>query len=188
MQIKCGDFVAEEKESKKENGKGKGTGSKTWEGFLGYVIAAAGIRWVLKLVNFIPSVEPITVLALIAAIRLGPWYGLGVGVLGYLVSNTLLMSNGPWTIMQAIGIGIPALWVGWNYFGKKVDSAKFVWIAVYSTIFFEIVINLFYGESFGIFLDIGQFISAAPFSLLHIISNVLLAVLVAGMLPKAEKK
>ncbi|MFA4907906.1 MAG: hypothetical protein WC602_06550 [archaeon] len=162
--------------------------SRKFEAFFIYLIAAAGIRFALKLVNFLPSVEPITGLALLAAIKLGPWYGLGVGVLGYLVSNTLLMSNGPWTIMQAIGVGIPALWVGWNYFGKNVSTSKFVWIMIYSTIFFEIIVTAFYGENVGIFLDPAAFISAAPFSLFHLVSNVIIAILLAGMLQKAEAK
>ncbi len=159
-----------------------------WEGFLSYAIAAMGIRWVLKLVGFIPSVEPITALALLASIKLGPWQGLAVGIIGYFGSNLLLLSNGMWDIAQAIGIGVPALWVGLNYFKKEVSPAQFVWIMIYSTLFFEVVVNLFFGESLGTFFDPASFVTALPFSILHIVSNIVIAVLVSGMLPKGKGK
>ncbi|HLD58350.1 MAG TPA: ECF transporter S component [archaeon] len=145
--------------------------------FLGLFSLAVGGRVALQNV---PSVEPIIPIAILAGLFFGMREGFALGGSAYIVSNFFVWGlQGPWTIFQAIGAAVPGIFGG--AFGKiKNPKARdFVLLSIAGTVFFEITMNVS-GAAMGIGLLGGfslftlpvYFITSAPFSIVHIISNI----------------
>ena len=144
--------------------------------FLWLAIAVVGRIFLMP----VPSVEPIIPIALMVAVSYGVDSGIMVGVLGYLLSNFFTGYFGEWSIFQMVagGIAVCAIYLRPKGFKTNIDL---VWLAVVGTILYEITVN-FFGGGFGGYglLDIDGLISAIPFSVTHIISNVVFATILSG--------
>lgn len=137
-----------------------------------------------------PSVQPVTVICLVAGATLGARVGAGVGVVSVLVSNTLL-GHGPWTLPQM------ALWAAVGASGALLRStARNRWgLAALGLVWgflFGWAMNVWFLAAFGPELSVEAFLLVSarslPFDTLGALGNVALALAVgtalAGMLER----
>ncbi|MBN2567275.1 hypothetical protein JXB02_04285 [Candidatus Woesearchaeota archaeon] len=139
---------------------------KEWLILIGMVAGAVALR---KIMEPLPSAEPITFFAVLAGWLFGRRKGAGVGIAALLLSNMIMVGgHGIWTLFQAIGFGL-AGWIG----GLLPQRARW-WHAALAmlaaTLAFEIIINatsfLYFPMAFGTTLLV-----ALPFMVAHLVSN-----------------
>lgn len=132
----------------------------------------------------IPSIEPVIPLAVFTGLIGGAVGGATVGVLGYAVSNLFLPGGimGMWTIWQAIGGGIAGAAGGIAGAGRKsaANAGNLVMLTFFGTIAFEVIVNIGSALEF----NPAYFISALPFSVAHIVGNIVIAMMLVPFLPK----
>lgn len=135
------------------------------------IVAIAVIaRLALKTVDFIPSVEPIIPLAVIAGFTISAEAGFAVGALGFIISNLFLDAGfGYWTILQALGAGLAGVLPAYIK-KKKKNTDAIVGFAIVGTVIYEFFVNMPDGMIF-----------VMPFSAIHIISSIVLSFLFASM-------
>lgn len=122
----------------------------------------------------IPSVEPVTALAILSGMLFGRKKGAAVGASSFFLSNFLVWGGqGPWTIFQVFGAGIAGFLGG---FLKKKSLIPLVVVTVAATLIFELSVNLWWSLQFGLLFGIFSlplaFITSLPFFLTHIITNI----------------
>ena len=127
----------------------------------------------------LPSVEPITFIALLAGSLFGWKKGAAVGASSWYLSNFFMFGGqGPWTLIH-IGSGIVTGALG-GLMLKKPTIIKSIIAITLATIIFEITINLMSGLLFyGLIIS---FITAIPFAITHLISNLVFSLI----LPKSR--
>ena len=143
----------------------------------------------------VPSVEPIIPLAVIAGLLFGMKEGFTLGGGAYLMSNFFVWGlQGPWTIFQAIGAAVAGALGGLYGKVRKPTWKDVVIISVIGTVFYEVVMNLA-GPIMGIGLfGLGlmaipvYFAASLPFTLTHIVSNVVFARLFSPILKLWRKE
>jgi len=145
---------------------------------VGFAVGAAALRVPMQVV---PSAEPITFFAILAGWLFGKKKGFLVGVGALYISNYLVFGGqGVWTIFQALGFGIAGFLGG--FLSEKARIWNVLLITVLGTLIFEIVVNI--GSVFmfpwGL---LGLFITALPFTIIHLVSNTAFAFL----LPKTKE-
>ena len=137
----------------------------------------------------IPSVEPIIPIAIAMGMILGIREGFLLGGSAYVISNFFIWGfQGPWTIFQALGAAVPGAFGG--IFGKysKAGFKTLMILSIVGTMFFEVVMNIS-----GAFMGIGligfglltlplYFMTSLPFSLAHIGSNTVFALMCKPLL------
>ncbi|MDO8627580.1 MAG: hypothetical protein Q7K42_03890 [Candidatus Diapherotrites archaeon] len=151
---------------------------KSFAKFVGLFAIAVSGRVALQ---YVPSVEPIIPLAIIAGLMFGAKEGFSLGAGAYVASNFFVWGlQGPWTLFQALGAGIPGFAAGLFGKFKKPNSNDVVLLSIAGTVFFEALMNLS-GSFFGIGLFLGilnlplYFLTSLPFSATHIVSNIVFA-------------
>ncbi|MEM0230622.1 MAG: DUF6580 family putative transport protein [Candidatus Woesearchaeota archaeon] len=152
----------------------------------GFIVGGAVLR---ALMQPLPSVEPITFIALLTGWMFGSKKGFIVGASSLYISNFLCIGGqGPWTPFQALGFGIAGflggllsrfkLKSGTSSLKMKALILPAMLIAAISTIIYEIIMNAASIPIWGV----AAFVTALPFGLIHLISNLSFA----AMLPKAR--
>jgi len=156
---------------------------REWLVVIGLTLGAAALRVPMQA---IPSAEPITFFAILSGWLFGRRKGFLTGVGALYLSNFLVFGGqGVWTIFQAIGFGAAGLLGG--FLGKKSNVWQVVSISVAATILFEIIINI--GSVFMFpFAFFTLFLTAIPFTLVHIVSNASFAFLLPKTRKMIEKK
>jgi len=122
--------------------------------------------------QFVPSVEPLTPLAILIGFLLGPISGFIAGMSGFYVSNFFVWGfQGPWTIFQCLGAGLAGFIGGIiGKFGKK-SRWKLLLSTFFGIIVFEIIVTLFMGLVFSFPLLLFYIITSIPFSFIHLASS-----------------
>jgi len=139
----------------------------------------AGVLGRILLQGF-PSVEPITFFAILAGSLFGWRKGAITGASSWYLSNFFMFGGqGPWTIIH-IASGLMAGALG-GLFLKKPNYIKSISIMVLVTLIFEVLINTMSGLLFyGLIIS---FLTAIPFTIIHLTSNVAFSLLI----PKTRK-
>ena len=128
-------------------------------------------RLALKTIDFIPSVEPIVPLAVIAGLTISAEAGFTIGAAGFFLSNIVLDQGiGYWTILQALGAGLAGVIPAYIK-TKKISSDAVVGYSIVGTIIYEFFVNMPDGMIF-----------VMPFSAIHVVSSMVLGLLFASML------
>ena len=136
--------------------------------------------------QWIPSVELITFFAILSGALFGKEEGFLVGSSSLIVSNFFVYGGqGPWTIFQAIGFGIAGYLGG--YLNENSKRISFIGIALVSTVIYEIIMNIQSTMMFGFVGIVNLFILAAPFTAIHIFSNVSFASLSPEIIKKISE-
>jgi energy-coupling factor transport system substrate-specific component len=122
--------------------------------------------------QFIPSVEPLTPLAILTGFLLGPISGFISGVTGFYLSNFIVWGfQGPWTIFQCLGAGLAGFIGGLiGKLGKK-SRTKFLISTLIGIIVYEIIVTVSMGIMFAFPLLLFYIITSIPFSLIHLSSS-----------------
>jgi len=122
--------------------------------------------------QFVPSVEPLTPLAILIGFLLGPISGFISGMSGFYVSNFFVWGfQGPWTIFQCLGAGLAGFIGGIiGKFGKK-SRWKLLLSTFLGIIVFEVIVTLLMGLVFSFPLLLFYIITSIPFSFIHLMSS-----------------
>ncbi len=159
--------------------------------FLGFLGLAVGGRVALQ---YVPSVEPIIPLAVLVGLRFGVKEGFTLGGSAYIISNFFVWGmQGPWTVFQALGAGIPGALAGLIGKIKKPGKFDLIFLTIIGTILFEVSVNIggyffglgTYGGPLGLLM---YFITSIPFSLTHITSNIVFAAVLQFLLNSGGKQ
>ncbi|MBL7050977.1 hypothetical protein ISS04_02315 [Candidatus Woesearchaeota archaeon] len=119
----------------------------------------------------VPSAEPITFFAILAGWLFGKKKGFLTGAGALYVSNFFMFGGqGPWTIFQALGFGVAGFFGG--YLRKKAKWFEIMIVAGIATLAYEIIVN-FGTLMFMPFSIFAIFFTALPFTLVHLVSNVI---------------
>lgn len=122
------------------------------------------------LLSPIPNVQPVTVIVLLAGIRMGAKESVFLATIIALCSN-LVLGHGIWTLYQAVAWSLIGI-LG-SVFSSKIDTlSKLIYFSVFSGLFFNwfVSISILHAVSFELFLP--YVISGLPFDLLHIVGNI----------------
>lgn len=131
--------------------------------------------------QFVPSVEPIIPLAVLAGLLWGARDGFSLGAGAYVTSNFFVWGfQGPWTVFQALGAGLAGALAGTLVKKTKENARDLVVWSMIGTLVFECMVNLggvFWGTSLilGAISLPGYFLLSLPFSLVHFGTNVVFA-------------
>lgn len=130
--------------------------------------------------QFIPSVEPLTALAIAIGYFYGVRHGVFVGAVGFFASNFFVWGfQGPWTIFQVAGAALAA--TAGAAIGRLPNARNrmktFIIALAIGTILFEIAVNIGWGLMLGIFAPMGtamalSFMGSLPFAIVHIASSI----------------
>ena len=162
---------------------------KEWLVVIGFVGGAALLRVPMQTV---PSAEPITFFAILAGWLFGKKKGFVAGAAaGYLSNFVTFGGQGPWTIFMVLGWGIAGFLGGFIKDIKETKSAWLYWlksiipvllIVTISSVSYDIITNA--GWAFVMpFSILALALSAIPFMLIHLVSNLVFAL----FLPFARK-
>ena len=138
--------------------------------------------------RFIPFFKPVAALTIITALYLGGEAGFLVGALSAVLSN-FYFGQGPWTAFQMLAWGLIGFCAG--ILSKKLLKSNVILLlygaltgVVYSFIM-DIWTVLWYNQSFNMNLYIAALVSAVPYTVSYVVSNVLFLCLLAK--PFGEK-
>ena len=119
----------------------------------------------------LPSIQPVTVLVMITAIRLGTARGVSLGILTAYLSN-LYLGGGPWTIIQALSWGSIGLLTG-ILADRMVDRDNELRIGSLSG--YSILMAFVFGFMVTLPLTLQEGVSiwwsGIPFDVLHAVGN-----------------
>ncbi|MFC4404318.1 ECF transporter S component [Gracilibacillus xinjiangensis] len=132
--------------------------------------------------QFIPNVQPVSVIIIIAGFLLGPYSALLLAVVSAYLSN-LVLGMGLWTIWQILA---------WGLIGLIAGSFKlYKWK---KPLFPLMIYSFFAAYIYGLILDVGTFLYAGkfwpyflaslPFSTLHALGNIVFMILLFPVISK----
>ena len=122
------------------------------------------------LMSPIPNVQPVTVIVLLAGIRMGAKESIFLATIIALFSN-LILGNGVWTIYQAAAWSIIGC-LG-ALFSNKLDTLmKLILFAGASGVLFNWFVSLSILHSVGFDMLIPYLIVGIPYDLLHAVGNI----------------
>jgi hypothetical protein len=135
------------------------------------IIIAIAIVWRIAL-EPLPSVEPIIPLAVFVGLVYGSESGIILGLLSYPLSNIFMEGGlfGFWTIIQSISGAISG---GITSLATEISANSLIYYTFIGTLIFEILINIPDGA-----------LIIWPYSIIHIISNIVFAMILSIFLPK----
>ena len=143
--------------------------------------------------QFLPNVQPVTVILIILTLSLGVSDGLIVSILSIFISN-LTLGMGVWTIAQIISFALLVLVTGVviKPFFKHLPFLVMVLYAVIMGYLYGFIISLVQAPFFGIQNFWVYYISGLPFDTLHAIGNggfyLILAPILFPLLKKFSEK
>lgn len=141
-------------------------------GLVAVLIAAASAGRVLFAA--VPGAQPVTAIAIIAGIALGPRAGIAVGAGSALVSNAFL-GQGPWTPWQMLLWGLAGLAGGLLAPALRRSRGALVALGVTVSLVFGALMDVWQLAAFGPALTVTAFaavhVRAIPFDLAHAIAT-----------------
>ena len=126
--------------------------------------------------RFIPLFKPITAICVMTAVYLGAEAGFFCGSLSVLISN-FFFGQGPWTPFQMLGFGLIGLFAG--YLSRVLLKSRVLLLlyGVLAGVGYSFVMDiwtvLWYSGAFDWKLYTAAIVSAAPFTALYAVSNVI---------------
>ena len=115
----------------------------------------------------IPNVQPVTVLVMLAAVRIGGSQAASIGILAAYLSN-LSMGGGSWTVIQALSWASVGILTALLMRNSELCSRSFT--------AYTLLMGFVYGFLVSLPLGMQMWISGLPFDLLHAIGNLTIAV------------
>ena len=141
-------------------------------GLVAVLIAAASAGRVLFVA--VPGAQPVTAIAIIAGVALGPRAGIAVGAGSALVSNAFL-GQGPWTPWQMLLWGLAGLAGGLLAPALRRSRGALVALGVAISLIFGALMDVWQLATFGPALTLTAFaavhVRAIPFDLAHAVAT-----------------
>src|SRR5690625_3493945 len=149
------------------------------------ILAALGVVG-RSLFVFLPNVQPVTAIIIIAGIILGPISAFILSILITFLSN-MLLGMGIWTVWQIISWGIIGIMSGLlGKFFTSIPLYIIVLISFISGYFYGFIISLTTYQVTGKFWP--YYILGLPFDTYHAIGNVVFIILLYPMIKYLMKK
>ena len=125
------------------------------------LLTAAGVLGRVAL-QYVPSVEPLTPMAVLIGLLFGPFAGFASGASGFYASNFLVWGGqGPWTVLQCAGAGLAGALGGLAGKGNRSPLAA-VAATICGVLLYETVVTL--GSAALVSLS-------APFAFLYVLTS-----------------
>ena len=138
--------------------------------------------------RFIPFLKPITALTIITALYLGGESGFLVGAMTAILSN-IYFGHGPWTAFQMLAWGLIGLIAGFLSEPLKRNKLLLLIYGAAAGIAYSFIMDiwtvLWYNNGFDFKLYLSALVTAIPYTLSYMISNVLFLAVLAK--PFGEK-
>ena len=151
----------------------------------GASMSAAAFGVLFKAMGAPPNVEALMAFIMPAAMVLGPFYGFTNALLTRAVYDAYQGWAGWWTVLTSLSYGLVGLAAGYVMRYKKAwNRVELAGLAAVLTLFYDVITMLAFGVPFGIplaALVAGQ----VPFTINHVVGNVLLCFAFAPLLLKA---
>ena len=126
--------------------------------------------------RFIPFVNPVTALTVLAALYLGGETGFLIGAMSAVLSN-FYFGQGPWTPFQMLAWGLIGLTAGLLSVPLRRSRALLLCYGVLSGVLYSLVMDvwtvLWYADGFDIQLYLAALVTAAPYTAVYAVSNFL---------------
>ncbi|UUX32897.1 ECF transporter S component [Fundicoccus culcitae] len=144
------------------------------------------------LFQFIPNVQPVTVIILIITLTTHTLDGLIVAVLSIILSNTLL-GMGPWTLAQVVSYALLIAFTGvfikrFYIPSNKYNRIFFAFYAFLIGLLYGFIISVISVKMYGINHFWAYYIRGLPFDLAHAIGNFIFYLLLEPVLSPLIKK
>ncbi|EDP69421.1 hypothetical protein CAT7_02002 [Carnobacterium sp. AT7] len=125
-----------------------------------------------QLLQFLPNVQPVTVILIILTLTLGVTDALIVAVLSIILSN-ITLGMGVWTIAQIVSFGGIVLFTGWiiKPFFNNIPFGFMLIYAGFTGYLYGFLISLVQAPFFGIQNFWVYYASGLPFDTLHAVGN-----------------
>ncbi|MEK4152893.1 ECF transporter S component [Carnobacterium sp. FSL E2-0243] len=122
--------------------------------------------------QFLPNVQPVTVILILLTLHLGIWDGIFVATLSILTSN-LMLGMGVWTIAQIVSFVMIVLLTGLviRPYIHKIPFLVMVFYCGLMGFFYGFIISLVQAPFFGIQAFWPYFLAGVPFDAMHAIGN-----------------
>ena len=135
---------------------------------------------------FIPNVQPVTSIIIIAGVMLGPLAAIVLAVLITFLSN-IILGMGIWTVWQVVSWGIIGLLSGvLGKFFKNIPLYMIVLLAIFSGYFYGFIISLTTYQVTGMFWP--YYLAGLPFDTNHAIGNAIFIILLYPTITYFVKK
>lgn len=143
--------------------------------FLGLVLCL-----LVRLIPFrAPNIEPILATTMPFSKAYGAFVGFSFAVLSILFYDVLTGTLGLQTFFTTLAYGILGLWSAYYFEKHKADKWGYVRFAIFGTLFFDALTGLTVGPIFFHQSFVQSLVGQIPFTALHLLGNVTLAVLLS---------
>ena len=162
----------------------KTTGKKNYFKFSFVIILCLFVR----LIPFrAPNVEPILATTMPISRAYGAFFGFSFAILSILLYDIVTGTLGMQTFFTTLVYGLLGLWSA-NYFKNfKKDEANvwsYVRFAIFGTLFYDVLTGLTVGPMFFHQPFLGSLIGQIPFTALHLVSNIVFALILSPAIYK----
>lgn len=142
--------------------------------------------------QFIPNVQPMTVIILLITLNTGAIDGLIVAVLSIILSNTLL-GMGPWTIAQIVTYMILIGFTGLiaKYFYRPLNKYNRIFFAAYAFLIgllYGFIISIFSVQIYGINHFWAYYLRGVSFDLAHAVGNAIFYIILDPVISPLIRK
>lgn len=139
-----------------------------------------------------PNIEPILATVMPFSKHFGAFAGFSFGVISILLYDVLTNTLGIQTFFTAGAYGALGVWSAVYFNKNEANSWNFVRFALMGTLFFDIVTGLLVGPMFFNQTFTNALIGQIPFTILHLLGNISLALILSPavykLLVKKKKK
>ncbi|WEG74183.1 ECF transporter S component [Vagococcus intermedius] len=126
---------------------------------------------------FLPALNPMAAMVILAGVYLGPDLGFMTGALSPLISN-MIFTQGPWTPFQMFSYGLVGFIAGWPFIAKLAKKNRVILsllgilVGVSYSLLMDIWTVLSMDRSFSIERYLVVITQAIPFTISYLIANV----------------
>ncbi len=139
-----------------------------------------------------PNIEPLLATVMPFSKSFGALAGFSFGVISILLYDVLTNTLGIQTFFTAGAYGLIGVWSAFYFKKNQANSWHFVRFAVMGTLFFDAVTGLIVGPLFFNQTFLSALIGQIPFTILHLLGNISLALILSPaiykLLIKKKKK
>ena len=122
-----------------------------------------------------PNIEPILAMTMPFSKAYGAFVGFSFAVLSILLYDVLTSTLGVQTFFTVLAYGIIGLWAGYYFKKREANAWNYVRFAVIGTLSFDALTGLTVGPIFFHQSFLGSLTGQIPFTVLHLLGNVLFA-------------
>ena len=134
----------------------------------------------IRLIPFrAPNIEPILATQMPFAKAYGAFLGFLFGILSIVFYDLLTHTLGSCTLVTAPAYGALGLFSALYFKNRRANTSNFIFLAIVGTLFFDAMTGLLVGPLFFHQSFSSALIGQIPFTILHLLGNIIFAVLLS---------